>query len=113
MARPGGLFHVFRTIPKAFKKKRRFDNELHKFRRRLPNHVRNSTAQNWHKAAQKSQRELRFRSLAKPACLPAPRHAISIVEHPRSSGTLARRNRPSKKIRRSAMFHLKTAKTLD
>jgi hypothetical protein len=53
MARLGGLFHVFRTIPKAFKKKRRFDNELPKFRRRLPNHVRNSTAQNWHKTEQK------------------------------------------------------------
>jgi hypothetical protein len=36
MARLGGLFHAFRTIPNAFKKKRRFDNELHEFRRRLP-----------------------------------------------------------------------------
>jgi hypothetical protein len=53
MARLGGLFHVFRTIPKAFKKKRRFDNELHEFRRRLPSPVKNSTAQNWHKTAQK------------------------------------------------------------
>jgi hypothetical protein len=53
MARLGGLFHVFRTIPKAFKKKQRFDNELHEFRSRLPNHGRNSTAQNWHKTAQK------------------------------------------------------------
>jgi hypothetical protein len=54
MARLGGLFHVFRTISNAFKKKRRFDNELHEFRRRLPSPVKNSTAQNWHKAAQKS-----------------------------------------------------------
>jgi hypothetical protein len=53
MARLGGLFHLCKTISNAFKKKRRFDNELHKFRRRLPNHVRNSTAQNWHKTAQK------------------------------------------------------------
>jgi len=53
MARLGGLFHVFRTIPKAFKRKRRFDNELHKFHRRLPGLAKNSTAQNWHKAAQK------------------------------------------------------------
>ena len=52
MARLGGLFHVFRTIPKAFKRKRRFDNELHKFHRRLPGLAKNSTAQNWHKAAQ-------------------------------------------------------------
>jgi hypothetical protein len=52
MARLGGLFHLFRTISNAFKKKRRFDNELHEFRRRLPNPVKNSTAQNWHKAAQ-------------------------------------------------------------
>ena len=52
MARLGGLFHVFRTIPKVFKKKRRYDNVLHEFRRRLPSPVKNSTAQNWHKAAQ-------------------------------------------------------------
>jgi hypothetical protein len=52
MARLDGLFHVFRTIPKAFKKKRRYDNVLHEFRRRLPSPVKNSTAQNWHKAAQ-------------------------------------------------------------
>jgi hypothetical protein len=52
MARFGGLFHVFRSIPNAFKKKRRFDNALHEFRRRLPRPVKNSTAQNWHKAAQ-------------------------------------------------------------
>jgi hypothetical protein len=51
MARLGGLFHLFRTIPKAFRKKRRFDNELHEFRRRLPTPVKNSAAQNWHKAA--------------------------------------------------------------
>jgi hypothetical protein len=53
MARFGGLFHLFRTIPKAFKKKRCFDNALHEFRRRLPSLVKNSTAQNWHKMAQK------------------------------------------------------------
>jgi hypothetical protein len=53
MARLGGLFHVFRTIPKAFTKKRRYDNVLREFRRRLPSPVKNSTAQNWHKAAQK------------------------------------------------------------
>jgi hypothetical protein len=35
----GGLFDLCQTISNAFKKKRRFDNELHKFRRRLPNHV--------------------------------------------------------------------------
>jgi hypothetical protein len=54
MARLGGLFHVFRTIPNASEEKRRFDNELHEFRRRLPSPVKNSTAQNWHKAAQKN-----------------------------------------------------------
>jgi hypothetical protein len=48
----GGLFHVFRTIPNAFKKKRCLDNVLQEFRRRLPSPVKNSTAQNWHKAAQ-------------------------------------------------------------
>jgi hypothetical protein len=53
MARLGGLFHVFRTIPKVFKKKRRYDNVLHEFRHRLPSPVKNSTAQNWHKTAQK------------------------------------------------------------
>jgi hypothetical protein len=53
MARLGGLFHVFRTIPDAFKKKPRFGNALHEFRQRLPNPVKNSAAQNWHKAAQK------------------------------------------------------------
>jgi hypothetical protein len=52
MARFGGLFHVFRTIPNAFKKKRLFPNALDEFRRRLPNPGKNSTAQNWHKAAQ-------------------------------------------------------------
>jgi hypothetical protein len=52
MARLGGLFHVFRTIPKVFKKKRCFDNALHEFHRRLPSLAKNSTAQNWHKAAQ-------------------------------------------------------------
>jgi hypothetical protein len=45
MARLGGLFHLFRTISKAFKKKRCFDNALHEFRRRLPSLVKNSTAQ--------------------------------------------------------------------
>jgi hypothetical protein len=60
MARFDGLFYMFRTISKAFKKKRRFDNELHKFRRRLPIPVKNSTAQNWHKAAQKLWRETGF-----------------------------------------------------
>jgi hypothetical protein len=44
MARLGGLFHVFRTIPKAFKKKRRFNNVLHEFRRRVPGLAKNSTA---------------------------------------------------------------------
>jgi hypothetical protein len=44
MARFGGLFHLFRRIPNAFKKKRYFDNELHKFRP-----VKNSAGQNWHK----------------------------------------------------------------
>jgi hypothetical protein len=33
MARLGGLSHVFRTIPNAFKKKRCFDNALQEFRR--------------------------------------------------------------------------------
>jgi hypothetical protein len=47
MARLGWLFHLCQTISKTFKKKRRFDNELHKFRRRLPIPVKNSTAQNW------------------------------------------------------------------
>jgi hypothetical protein len=54
MARFGGLFHLFQGIPKAFKKKRFFHNALDEFRRRLPSPVKNSTAQNWHKAAQKS-----------------------------------------------------------
>jgi hypothetical protein len=54
MARFGGLFHLFRSIPNAFKKKPRFDKALHEFRRRLPSPVKNSTAQNWHKAAQKN-----------------------------------------------------------
>ena len=53
MARFGGLFHLCQSIPKVFKKKRRFDKMLHEFRRRLPNPVKNSTAQNWRKAAQK------------------------------------------------------------
>jgi hypothetical protein len=53
MARLGGPFHLCQGIPKAFKEKRRFDNELHEFRRRLPSPVKNSTAQNWHKATQK------------------------------------------------------------
>ena len=53
MARLGGLFHLFRSIPNAFKKKPRFDNTLHDFRRRLPSPAKNSTAQNWHKTAQK------------------------------------------------------------
>jgi hypothetical protein len=52
MARFGGLFHLFRSIPKAFKKKPRFDKVLHEFHRRLPSLAKNSTAQNWHKAAQ-------------------------------------------------------------
>jgi hypothetical protein len=53
MARFGGLFHLFRSIPNASNKKPSFDNALHEFRRRLPSPVKNSTAQNWHKAAQK------------------------------------------------------------
>jgi hypothetical protein len=53
MARFGGLFHLYRSISKAFQKKRHFDNELHGFRRRSPSVGKNSTAQNWHKAAQK------------------------------------------------------------
>jgi hypothetical protein len=53
MARLGGLSHLCQSIPKEFKKKRCFDNALREFRRRLPNPVKNSTAQNWHKAAQK------------------------------------------------------------
>jgi hypothetical protein len=57
MARLGGPFHVFRTILNTFKKKRRFNNVLHEFRRRLPRPLKNSTAQNWHKAAQKSHSE--------------------------------------------------------
>jgi hypothetical protein len=60
MARFGGLFHLFRTIPKAFKKKRRSDNALHEFRRRLPSPVKNSTAHEWHMTAQKPQRKTRF-----------------------------------------------------
>jgi hypothetical protein len=60
MARFGGLFHLCQDIPNAFKKKHRFDNELHKFRRLLPSPVRNSTAQNWHKAAQKFGAKSRF-----------------------------------------------------
>jgi hypothetical protein len=52
MARLGGLFHLFRSIPNAFKKKPRFGNALHEFHRRLPGLAKNSTAQNWHKAAQ-------------------------------------------------------------
>jgi hypothetical protein len=52
MARLGELFHLCRSIPYPFKKKRRFDNELHKFRRQLPSPVKNSAAQNWHNAAQ-------------------------------------------------------------
>jgi hypothetical protein len=48
----GGLFHLYRNISNAFKKKRRFNNALQEFRRRLPSPVKNSTAQNWHKAAQ-------------------------------------------------------------
>jgi hypothetical protein len=44
MARLGGLFHLCRSIPKAFKKKRRFDNVLHQLRRRLPRLTKNSMA---------------------------------------------------------------------
>jgi len=46
MARLGGLFHVFRSIPNAFKKKPRFDNALHEFRCRLPSPTKNSRGQN-------------------------------------------------------------------
>jgi hypothetical protein len=46
----------FQTVPKAFKKKRCFDNALQEFRHSLPSAVKNSTAQNWHKAAQKQRR---------------------------------------------------------
>jgi hypothetical protein len=52
MARFSGLFHLYRSIPNPFKKKRRFDNALREFRRQLPCPVKNSTAQNWHKTAQ-------------------------------------------------------------
>jgi hypothetical protein len=45
MARFGGLSHLCQSIPKAFKKKRRFDNALHEFRRQLLSPVKNSTAQ--------------------------------------------------------------------
>jgi hypothetical protein len=52
MARLGGLFQLCRSIPNASKKKRSFDNALHEFSHRLPSPVKNSAAQNWHKAAQ-------------------------------------------------------------
>jgi hypothetical protein len=52
MARFGGLSHLCRSIPNASEKKRRLDNGLHEFRRWLPRLAKNSTAQNWHKAAQ-------------------------------------------------------------
>jgi hypothetical protein len=52
MARFGGLFHLCQSIPNAFKEKRRFDKALQEFRLRLLSPVKNSTAQNWHKAAQ-------------------------------------------------------------
>jgi hypothetical protein len=73
MARFGGLFHLFRTIPKAFKKKRRFDNVLHEFRRRLPSPVKNSTAQNGTKTLAQDP----FCSLSKPEASSTRRHAIS------------------------------------
>jgi hypothetical protein len=69
MARLGGLFHSLRTVLKLFKKKPLFRKELASFRRRLQTSVKNSVAQNWHKAAEKQWRENRFRSLAKPGAI--------------------------------------------
>jgi len=68
MARLGGLFHVFQTISNAFKKKRCFDNALQEFRCRLPSPVKNSTAQNWHKAAQKQRRICRLFPMRRGDC---------------------------------------------
>jgi hypothetical protein len=60
MARFGGLFHLRQRIPNPFEKKRRFDNALHDFRRSSPSVGKNSTAQNWHKAAQNFRRGIGF-----------------------------------------------------
>src|SRR5260370_14991525 len=80
MARLGGLFHLFRIIPKAFTKRRFFYNALHEFRRRLPSPVKNSTAQNWHKAALKILAQDPFRFALKTGTSSTRRHAISKVE---------------------------------
>jgi hypothetical protein len=53
MARLGGLFHAFRNILKQCEEKPLFRNGLGQFRREFQSATKNSTAQNWHKAAQK------------------------------------------------------------
>jgi hypothetical protein len=88
MARFGGLFHLCRSIPNPFKKKRRFDNALHKFRHRLPSLAKNSAAQNWHKAAQKILAHYPFCSLSKPETSSARLHVMSMVEREYSTTDL-------------------------
>jgi hypothetical protein len=54
MGRFGGLFHSFRTVSNPRKRNALLSNHLHTICRRSPRTAKNSTAQNWHKAAQKS-----------------------------------------------------------
>jgi hypothetical protein len=65
----GGLFHLFRSISKPFREKRRFDNELREFHRRSPSFDKTSTAQNGTKTI---ARDL-LRSFVKSGATPTPR----------------------------------------
>jgi predicted phage tail protein len=57
-----------------------FDNRLDKFRRGFQTALKNSTAQNWHKTAQKSELETGFVRSQKSGPLSTSRHAIQMVE---------------------------------